>query len=73
MNGTRDEDELRPATEDSQPRVSSGRRLNTFLKNVPSSASFSVFFKQAVQFFTTNLCEKMSVQSPVLGFELTTF
>ena len=46
-----------------------------FLKG-PTPASFSFIFglfKQTLQIFTTNICEKMSIQYTVLGFEPTTF
>ena len=47
-----------------------------FLKNGPTSASFSLIFgllKQTIQFSIKNQCEKvMSVKYTVLGFEPTT-
>ena len=45
-------------------------------KNWPTPASFSFIFglfKQTLQFFTTNICEKMSIQFTVPGFKPTTF
>ena len=45
-------------------------------KNRPTPASFSFIFglfKQTLQIFNTNICEKMSIQYTVLGFEPTTF
>ena len=43
-----------------------------FLKNGPIPTSFSFIFKH-ITIFTTNKCEKISIQYMVLGFELTTF
>ena len=43
------------------------RRLADFFR------LFSVFFKQTLQIFSTNICEKMSIQYTVPGFEPTTF
>ena len=43
--------------------------------NWPTPASFSFIlglFKQTLQIFTTDLCEKISIQFTVLGFEPTT-
>ena len=34
---------------------------------------FFGLFKQTLQIFTTNICEKMSIQYTVPGFEPTTF
>ena len=47
-----------------------------FFKNGPTPASFLFIFglfKQTSQIFTANICEKMSIQNTVLGFEPTTF
>ena len=46
-----------------------------FFKNGPTPASFSFIFglfKQTLQIFTTNVCEKMSIQYTAPGFEPTT-
>ena len=47
---------------------------NLFKKR-PSSASSRLFssFQINITILTTNICEKMSIQSTVLGFKLTTF
>ena len=48
---------------------------NPFLKNGPTPASFPFIFclfKQTLQIFTTNVCEKMSIQYTAPGFEPTT-
>ena len=56
--------------------TSNARFLTVFFKKWPTSASFSFIFsifKQTLQFFKTNICEKMSIQYMVPGFEPTTF
>ena len=47
---------------------------DSFLKNGPTPASFSLFssFQTHITIFTTHECEKMSIQYTVPGFELTT-
>ena len=46
-----------------------------FLKNGPTRPLFHLFlsFQTQIIIFTTNKCEKMSIQYTVLGFKLTTF
>ena len=46
-----------------------------YLKNGSSRPLFGLFssFQTNITFFTTNICEKMSIQYTVLGFEHTTF
>ena len=48
-----------------------------FYKNGPTPASFIVYFRSfqtnIITIFTTNICEKMSIQYTVLGFEPMTF
>ena len=34
---------------------------------------FGLYKQKSLQFFTTNVCKKMSIQKMVLGFEPTTF
>ena len=49
-----------------------GEKSGAFLKNGPTLAYFSFIFglfKQTLQFFTTNICEKMSIQYTVPGFK----
>ena len=51
-------------------------RLTLFFKNWPTPASFClflVFWNKHYKFFTTNICEKMSIQYMVPGFEPMTF
>ena len=46
--------------------------FSIFFKNGPPSASFSSF-QTNITIFTTNKCEKMSIQYTVLGFKPTNF
>ena len=51
-------------------------RIIFFKKYGPTPASFSFIFdlfKQTLQIFTTNICDKMSITYMVPGFEPTTF
>ena len=47
----------------------------SFFKNGPTRPLFHLFlsFQNQIIIFTTNKCEKMSIQYTVLGFKLTTF
>ena len=49
--------------------------LLSFLKNGPTRPLFHLFssFQTHITIFTTNKCENMFIQYPVLGFEPTTF
>ena len=50
--------------------------ISFFMQNGPTPASFSFIFgrfKQTLQIFTTNICENVSIQYMVPGFEPTTF
>ena len=73
---------------DSNPWLQNGRRRRNhgatvaaqsdylFFKNGPTPASSSLIFglfKQTLQIFTKNICEKMSIQCTVPGFELMIF
>ena len=47
-----------------------------FLKKWANPSLFFVYFRSfqtSITIFTTNICEKMSIQYMVLGFEPTTF
>ena len=48
-----------------------------FFKNGPTPSSFIVCFRSfqtnIITYFTTNICEKMSIQNTVPGFEPTSF
>ena len=50
--------------------------FNSFLKNGPTPASFSFIFglfKQTLQIFTKNICEKNPIKYTVPGYKPTTF
>ena len=54
------------------------RSFNSFFfKNGPNPASFIIYFwsfqTNIITIFTTNICEKMSIQYTVPGFEPMTF